>query len=165
MTSPTIHNRVTQAVLRDAELQDQKLALREVAMAARLAEDVVRKSTTLKDATDKANAECEASIVAASASRRAAMIKPQREYDEAITRYNAAKGAADGVFSRAELAAKEKQANTIASAKRAFETEAATAKAVVYRADQEVAAHQTTIDQHRRNILDQLGINLGNILG
>ena len=45
------------------------------------------------------------------------------------------------------------------------ELKAAEARAAVHRAEQDVAAHRTTIDQHRRNIKEKLGVDMSNLMG
>ena len=164
-TNPTIHERVTQAVARDAELQGQLAQMKEELLAAKQAEDAVRLSPAVKDVTSKANAEMAERLAKAKEIQRIADLKAQKPYDAALKVYNEALAESLGAYNKVKDEADRIWTAKVGEADRAFDMASKEAQAAVHHAKNEIASIQQTIDQHRRQVQDRLGISLSNILG
>lgn len=163
-TGTTIHEKVTQAIMRDAELQGQLAGLLENVTIAKQAEDKVRLSTTLADAKAAFGAARAEAVAKAEAIQKAAKDRAQKPYDEATAKYNTAIAAALGAFNKIKEEQDALYESQVAVVLKQCTFDAAEAKAGVHNAQQQVAAHRSTLDMHRRNILERLGINMGNLL-
>lgn len=163
-TNPSIHERVKQAIERDAELLGRRAELQQALLEAKQAEDGVRLSAAFKAHCEALKAAMDAVLADAQAKRDAAAAKAEAPFLAAGERYKAALAVADGAFAKIKGDAETEHTARLTEATRAREIEVAEARATVHRAQQELAAHQTTIDQHRRQIQDRLGINMERLL-
>ena len=163
-TNPTTHDRVVQAIQRDAELLDQRAVLKEALQAAKQAEDVLRKSTVHKDIIAAAKTEYEEAVSKAKAVYDAAVAKARVPLEAATKAYEQKVAVAEVGFAKVKEEANAAYEGKAAAEHRTAEIEFATARAMVHRAQEEVAAHQTTIDQHRRQIKERLGLDLQNLM-
>lgn len=165
MAEITVHDRVVQAVQRDAELLDQLLALKEALHMAKQAEDAVRKSTDFSERTKARKEEEEKALAEAQALYDKAVARGQVPFNKAKAIYDTTVAEAQGALQKASDGAKAEYEVFLGNEKRTLELQLAEARATVHRAQQEIAALQTTIDQHRRGIQERLGINLTNLMG
>lgn len=165
MADQTIHERVTQAVARDAELHGQLLELRDALRKVKEAEDALRNRKVLETSKAELQNEMNEHIAQSRSVQDAAIARARGPYDAALAVFTKAKAEAEGEHVRKSGIATATYTAQLQEVTRACELEAASARAEVHRAQQEIAALQTTIDQHRRNIQERMGINLGNLLG
>mgnify|MGYP001616940599 CR=1 FL=1 len=164
MAEPTIHDRVVQAVLRDAELMDALLALKQTLLEAKQAEDAIRKNTQLSDEVAALRQARDATIAEAQRTYDAAVAKAQIPLAAAMSVHNAALSAAQGPLALAKETATAQHDAEVARLAHVNELALAEGRAAVHHAEQEIAAKNTTIDQHRRNIQERLGINIANLM-
>lgn len=163
MSTQGIHAKVVEAFERDWELLGQMKALQASVMTAKQAEDAVRKDDGLAERMAALKVAYETEAAKLQAQYDAAVAKAAIPYRTATTVYEAAKGQAGASMNQA----KEKLTVAYDANRKTnqhdHDMKMAEARATVHRAEQEVAALRTTIDQHRRNIQDRLGIDVAKL--
>ena len=164
-TEPTVHDRIMQAVLRDAELLDKLLKLQEDRLAMKQAEDSVRKDPTFNETVARLTGQSDEATGDARAVFDATVSKAKILFDKAKAIFDRATNEAQAVLNQIKDMAEMKCRTETAQATQARDLKLAEARAMVHRTELEIAALRTTIDQHRRNIQERLGINLGNLKG
>lgn len=158
--NPTVHERVQQALAHDLELQTRLQALQNAVMAAKQAEDAVRKDMTRKNNLEALKGSHERIMAKAKALYDEALDKAEAPFVVAGTKYRAELASAEATLAKVTDESTAAYNAKVEVETKAAELEAATARATVYRAEQEVAAHRATIDQHRRQVQEKLGISL-----
>ena len=163
-TNPTIHDRVRQAIARDAELLDGLKALDAARTAAKEAEDGVRKSAAFTDAQAALQTEYDVAVAKAKAIYDAAIAVGRKPLVAAQKTFDGKQLIAQGQYQKVEDAVRADRDGKLAQAKRDREEQVAAAAAAVYRATREMESHKTTISQHRRNVKEQLNLDLNKLL-
>ena len=162
---PTIHDKVIQAFSRDAELQAEQAELKAKLQAAKQAQDAVRLSPLLADATTRLGTLRSEAMFRAESAQKAAVAKAQKPYNEATTRYNLAVNTALGAYNKVKDDEDARYEAELAVVRKERDVAAADAQATVTQLQGQLAAHQTTIVMHRRNMQDRLGVDTSKVLG
>jgi hypothetical protein len=164
-SNQSVHDRVLQAITRDGELIAQREQAKADLMQAKQAEDAVRKDTAHAAAITKAKKEAGDAIARAQIVHEAAIAKARVPLDSATKVFEQARVETEGAFNKAKDDANSKADAKAAAENKQAELDAATARATVHRAEQEVNALQQTIDQHRRGMQDKLGLDMSKMIG
>ena len=162
---PTIHDKVIQAFTRDFELQAEQAELRAKLDAAKRAQDAVRLSPILAEATTRLAGVRADAIAKAETLQKAAVARAQKPYNEATTKYNLALNVALGAFNKVKDDEDARYEAELGAVKKERDVAAAEAQATVTQLQGQLAAHQTTIVMHRRNMQDRLGVDTSKVLG
>ena len=164
-TEQTVHDRVVQAILRDAELTAQMMLLKEALLVAKQAEDSVTKNTQFSEKMEALKQKHEARLAKAQAVYDREVAQAQAPMDTAQATYGTVIAKAQGTLGQARDQSAASHDAELAAVTHARELELAEAKAVVHRAQSEVTSLATTIDQYRANMKEKLGINMANLMG
>lgn len=160
MTDQTIQDRVHQAVNRGYELVAERMVAIAAVQSAKQDEDRVRLDTTVDVVTKQAAAERDAEIRQVEDDYRATLAPVEAEWKRAQQEYNAILTERNQIKAEGIQAANTQYASITEAAKQEQKMQMATARATVYRAEREVGAIQATIDQHKRQVQESIGIDL-----
>ncbi|MFQ6027739.1 MAG: hypothetical protein ACE5Q6_09630 [Dehalococcoidia bacterium] len=161
--NPSIHERVTQAVDRDKELLTELTRLSDAITEAKRSQRAVVDSSTLEEDEKKAASVRDAVLATAHRVFDRAMTAADKPYSLARQEFEKAEAAAKESLAQAEKTAQETYERSVHATTERHQLAEAEAQAIVHRLDSERRSVQGTISQHRNQILQALGINLGDI--
>ena len=158
--SQTIHERVVQVIQQDGAYQARRLEIKEAITQAKQAEDALRLDAKYNERLSALVSDRDSAIKQAQGVCDAVVAKARVPLDAATRVFEAAAGQAQGAFNKVRDEAVARYTERHAGELKAAELAAAKARAAVHAAQQELAVLQTSIDQHRRQVLDRLGFDL-----
>lgn len=164
MTTKTAKERVLEAVTKGLELvsalNQGKLEL----LKAKQAEDEVRLADRTKEIAEQVGAVQATVGQDAEAELQDALASARKPLEVAQARFDRAAAAAREVRDRVQAGAKAQAEGIILKAQQEQETRSVIARAGVHTAQQEVANMEAGIDRYARQVEQQLGINLKQLL-
>lgn len=164
MTTRSPRERVMEAVTKGLELVAELNDAKAKVTMAKTDEDEVRLADRTKEIADAANARLLEQEQAAKTAFDAGVAEARKPLDLAQTRFDQAYAGLCQRRDREIAQASQKAAEIIQSAQQAQATKAAIAKAGVHTAQQEVNNQEAGLDRYARQVEQQLGVNLKQLL-
>ena len=163
-TEQSVQERVQQAIKRAYELvAERNMAIMQI-QGLKQAEDAVRLSNNTEAIDAAALLVCEEIKYKAATHYDAAVGKLHAPLQEAQAVYNQAVSTATKLRDDTLAAADADYQHVVEASQQEQQVREATARAAVHRAEREAAALQATIDQHRRQVQEALGIDLNRLV-
>ena len=160
----TVQERVLQAVTRTYELVAERTVAVADLQAAKQNEDKVRLGTSVATAKQEAASVRDAALGGAEEAFRAVMDVELAELQRVQARYDLI--LSQNEEKRTAVRAKSPAAHdkVVEQAQQEYNMNMATAHATVFRGEKEIVAIQTTIDQHKRQVQEHFGIDIGKLV-
>ena len=160
----TVQERVLQAVTRAYELMAEHHIAVSAIQTAKQAEDGVRAGVEMKAVEKEAASVRDATIAQLEAECQKEMQKIEAVFQAAKHTFDVAASQFNQTKFTGTAVAKEKYAKVTGQAEQKQKMEMATAHAAVYRAEREAVALQATIDQHKKQVQEAIGIDLSQLV-
>lgn len=159
-TEQSVQDRVKQAIARAFALAAERDALISQIQGLKRDEDAVRLSDHTAADAAAALSVCQELKAQATAMYAVSIAEAEAPFQEARAVYNQAVSVATKIRDDMLASVDADYQHIVATSQQEQQYRQATARAAVHRVEREAAALQATIDQHRRQVQEALGIDL-----